>query len=251
MKISTSILLILLMLPVCFAQVKSMRTGSVIVVIRTPDEIAVAADSKVLNTGGKAEQSCKLRLVNNTLFAVTGISSIKESGYDVFDIAAAACKRGGPLGERVKYFESIITPALVEQMELMRRVWPERWESKYRGTTAALCIVFVGVEAGRPVVYRRCFKPDGAEGITVEVEATESAADGGGGIVFLLAGHADAVAERLQSGGRVTADNLALLAARFVQIQIDSGDEGVGGPVDSASVTKDGFKWGSRKPQCN
>ena len=62
--------------------------GTAIAAIRTPDELVIAADSRVVDEHGRRmADTCKVRIVNDTVFAIHGMSA-HPAGLDLFALAA-------------------------------------------------------------------------------------------------------------------------------------------------------------------
>ena len=244
----TLLALVLLMLPFRTIQ-SSPSEGSVIVVIRTADEIVMAADSLLSSTSEPSAYTCKIRQVGDSFFAVSGIGDDPDTGYDVWDIADKALNTAGSLENRVAYFESVVQPQLIKELQHIRERAPALYV-KYKDTISSLDIIFCGVENGALVFYHRGFKAVGDETISLIPSSQDCAANCDSETHIPLLGHADAITRLRDNNGITGQPELWMVARNLVKAEIDSGDPKVGGDIDVLRITKSGNQWIQRKQEC-
>jgi hypothetical protein len=87
------------------------RHGTAIAVERTDDQIAIAADSRVVDENNKImPDTCKIRSAGEWYFTLNGMASTKE--LDLFAIVEAILRQQGDIADRSEAIVRSLTPAL-------------------------------------------------------------------------------------------------------------------------------------------
>lgn len=129
--------------------------GTTVAWMRTPTQIAVAADSigVAIDDPFKTKPQCKILKMEEGRFYV-GIAGISPSDY--IERAVEDYRKTKTLRNAVSEFSADIIRPLKENLRTVRRNPKVDWESDYERKTA-VSFVFFGFEGGIPVAYQREF----------------------------------------------------------------------------------------------
>ncbi|MGH9344038.1 MAG: hypothetical protein ACRD19_09785 [Terriglobia bacterium] len=278
MKFLFALALIASFAPLAKPQVEG---GSVLVVTYSPDEIVMAADSRVTNvkTGQFRDNYCKLSAPGGkVLFGTTGL--VESIGG--FDSTGLFRRIAGEINGNYKdgFVEQIATrwaDAMDQNYAKMPANLVEQFIGENSGNRALDCTLFAGVEpsGSLSLVRARLFygKPaDGAPATVrykIEVIPLESPTPGylniaGCGNIDVLQQFTPPKTQpnqaEVEQWKLFTGDVKAQIAVRLVNLTIAcekaepfGGHEvvPVGGPVDAAEIERGGsVKWIQRKPSC-
>lgn len=224
--------------------------------IWTPEEIIVAADSKV----GSSDKSldippvCKIYQADkNTFFALTGLimEDDKEVEYDAVMLAHRACVVTGTLKDKIDAFEQIIRDPLTKAVEFGQKNNSAHFNENRNAMN--LGILIFGIESGKLVMSRRKYdvkkrskefiiKPAGGSDVT---EASQN---------FDAWLSIDVSLEKCRkfysnSIDAIKKDTIAA-ARKFIEQAISDNPDNIGPPIDILRVTKNGAEWAQRKDGC-
>lgn len=228
--------------------------GTAVFVIRTPNEIVVAADSRSVsgNDTPDPEPICKIRRFSDAYIVVNGISKDTPSGYDVFSSLNVASQRKGLLADKIAAFEPLVKRPLEKALNRLKREEPIAFK-RNAIEIAPLGINFFGLERGVLVLYNRRFVvsllPNNEVSVNIERHGCPSA-DCPDGIAFVTVGAAEFKERFARENPNFLKGDLVEAARKFVQMQIDTKVVDVGPPIDILQITKRGAKWIQKKPEC-
>jgi len=225
--------------------------GTAFALLRTPEAIYVAADSKLswFDTTGARGSTCKIRRVGSTWYVMGGIYQYTSTGYNAPALATLALRRAGTIAEKAREFESRVTP---EVEKLLDRLSDETGESQdwEEVSSIPLTLFIFGFEGGGPTVssrefarvttaggaptisiHRRDYGPNTRE--TVWLASPSSLA---GGFVAEVPAW-----QSMEPSAMVKA---------FVEYAIRKRPKSTGGSIDVIRLDRAGHTWLRRKTDC-
>lgn len=229
--------------------------ATTIVVIRTPTEVVIAADSAATIQGDGlptvTELACKIyQLDTNLFFAVSGLVNDRLTGLNIPKIVASDSHGGGSIAARLSRVESDVQTALLRELPQLKARDPAGYAKLIR-SKGAVSVMFAGMDNGVPTA--RSFSVGLAlsqEGV-IEANILRESCPGNcrNGVRAFWFGEGRAI-ERLRTGGGMPELSMPELARHLVQIEIDARTPSVGGPVDVLRILPAGPVWVQRKQGC-
>jgi len=190
--------------------------ATTLVILRTPREIVVAADSLLSLYGRRPQQVCKIGRHGDTVFATAGLVESQDGVLDVHAVIAQVLRRNVSWIEHVRTIERRLQEPLLRTLRRMRRELPDEFRALAGGGFA----LHVSLAAFR----------DG----TVNVFGV---------------GETEAMMRHVDQLARYPAD-LATLAYDLVDLQVGATPAVVGPPIDVIRVNAAGVAWSARKASC-
>src|SRR5262245_50200447 len=84
-------------------------TGTAIAIIAKRDQIAAAADSKILIGPDRIPSSdCKIKQCENAFFAIAGHRRAELADFDAIYIATEVCRTTSNIADRISKFDTLI-----------------------------------------------------------------------------------------------------------------------------------------------
>ena len=236
---------------VVLASSRAQEHGTAFALLRTPEAIYVAADSKLswLDTTGAEGTTCKIRRIGTTWYVMGGVYKFTETGYDAPALANLALRATGTVAEKARDFESRAVPAVKRLLEHFgdKQQQVDSWDEVAaipltifvfgfeRGAASVSSREFVRATSsgGDPAVtvQRRDFGPDMRETVWLASPSSLS-----GGFVSEYPSW-----ESMDPSARVKA---------FVEFAIRKRPGTTGAPIDIIRIDKDGHRWVRRKTGC-
>lgn len=137
------------------APAQMVKTGSAAIIVRTDQQVIIAADSKISTEKiGETETTCKIRKVGNVYFVNTGFLGSPINNFDVPTIASAACQQAGSLAEKVARFEQMISISLPPVMREIKIRLPRFYRQHYQDRPI-FTITFISIEKNVPIYLTR------------------------------------------------------------------------------------------------
>ncbi len=225
--------------------------GTAFALLRTPEAIYVAADSKLswFDTTGAVGSTCKIRRVGSTWYVLGGIYQFPASGYNAPALAGLSLRTTGTVAEKARDFETRAVPALMKLMESVQgdRHQLAEWEEV---ATIPLTIFIFGFESGKPAVSSREFQ-----------RSTTTA--GEPSIKVQRGDYGPATPENVWlaspsslAGGFVSeipdwqSMEPASMVKAFVEYAIRKRPNSTGGSIDVIRLDRSGHRWLRRKTEC-
>jgi len=223
-------------------------TGTAIAIVARSDQIAVAADSKVLLGADRFSSSdCKIKQCQDAFFAIAGHRRVELTDFDAIYIATEACRTTDNIADRMSKFETLVEAALSNMLRASRREDPIYFEGSLQDKTV-LQAAFFGFERGAPYLNMRSYKCRMSSGqVVVEVErqGCQSQCD-----LLTILGESRAIEQYLSQTPSYKKRPPIELVKKFVELEIADKPGVVGPPIDILQITKTGAVWKQRKQDC-
>jgi hypothetical protein len=243
--------------------------ATAIALIRTPDEIVVAADSKqtvdVLLPGFVSSRDvCKIHKIRDHFyFAAAGYRGV----VDYVTGKAAGASQGGiftveyavlrsyradlSIRENVGVFERSIASFLTQSLGERQRQSPEYFKRNF-SILSISDVVFFGIEDEVLVVYQLLFRAQAEPQVTITPTRWTCPGDcQDSEVVPVFLGETDAMQTKYLTEMRSDKDDgLAKKAAALVDAAIATNPKTVGGAIDILRITREKSSWTQVKPEC-
>jgi hypothetical protein len=225
--------------------------GTAFALLRTPEAIYVAADSKLswIDTTGAEGTTCKIRRIGATWYVMGGIYKFTATGYDAPALAHLALRGTGSVADKARDFESRAVPAVKSLLEHIggKRQQIDSWDEV---VAIPLTIFVFGFEGGAAAVSSREFvrtTPSG-DAPTVTVQRRDygpttretvwlaSPSNLSGGFVSEYPSW-----QSMEPSSMVKA---------FVEFAISKRPGTTGAPIDVIRIDRNGHRWLRRKTEC-
>jgi hypothetical protein len=227
------------------------RHGTALAALRDKDEIAIAADSRVLDGMGlRLPDGCKIRVYNDTIAAVHGIAENETTTFDLFALASKAIAAGGDLTTVAQRLANAAAAPLARAIADMQDTDPLLLQNFGLGTNPA-GIVLARHESGGPkLAYVRFLLKKSTD---LVVQADLQVCPGQcptGALAVLVSPDPNAATGfdlwhpeywKLPLGPQV---------ADFVKTQAQGLLANVGPPVDVIQLAHGRITWTARKDSC-
>jgi hypothetical protein len=103
--------------------------ATTLVILRTPREIVVAADSLLSLYGRRPQQVCKIGRHGDTVFATAGLVESQDGVLDVHAVIAQVLRRNVSWIEHVRTIERRLQEPLLRTLRRMRRELPDEFRA--------------------------------------------------------------------------------------------------------------------------
>jgi hypothetical protein len=238
-------------LAVSFVLIATAASATTLVAVWAPDQLIIGADSAVIyDLGGVAVHgsACKIGRQESTFFAFSGLVDDYSTGFEAAPLAEKAAREGGSLKDRIAIFAELVRDPLAEALARLKADSPADYEYLRRGHPA-LQAMFADVREGAPSlgVVEFVLMPNGSPTPTVRMVAD---GDDGRGPRIIYAGQQSEIRRYLAGRRDWYNSDLSDLVRKLVQLEIDSGDGRVGGPVDVLKISPHQAAWVQKKPAC-
>jgi len=227
-------------------------TGSSIVAIRTPQNIFVGEDSKVVALGRASSNgltASKIVQVDNLFFASAGLLRDEKGLFNVRETVLKARQAGDSIYETAERFTAMIVPCLTNAVGDVERASPGLFKSS--NTWPSVEIIFFGVVHGVPVLCVRYFNLDlSFVPPKVTVGRLDCPGDCATGMTWAFAGNHTEMEKFLDSNpGYLKKNGFVPTINVLIQKEIEAAPDHVGPPIEILMVDKAGARWLQRKPQ--
>jgi hypothetical protein len=227
-----------------------------VVCIRSPDTIAIAADSVLAakwgSSPGKAHRECKIIDAGGMFFSMTGFVKDPARNYDAARIVRFSLDRLTPPRDPATVVTKEVIKDLAEELRKLKLEVPQLYQ-KLTGQKGALLKVLLAVfDGGMPRVvqlgFNQAVSSMGEITVTVEQESCPGECDPGRINMFVL-GDRRPIDAYLESG-KADWKSPEKAAKTMVEKVIAAGTPDVGPPVDVLRIDGDGARWIERKEEC-
>jgi hypothetical protein len=237
----------------CLAPVDTSRHGTAIAALRDKGEIAIAADSRVLDRFGMRQpDACKLRVIGDTVVAVHGLAVDEAADFDLFKLAEASLSAQADLGEVLRRLASSATAPLTRAVTRVLEEDPLMLKAPGLANNPA-GVVFARIERGTPKMgyVRFVTRHDAGGPLTLAPESQLCPGDCPTGIGAILVSP-DTAAEAMFEHWHPEYWKHALgpQAIAFVETQIQGPYADIGPPVDAIRIANGRITWIARKDGC-
>lgn len=227
--------------------------GSVAVAIVREDTIAVAAESRTITNGVvNPDTTCKITVVNNIVFAATGLLRGNNSAPGIVDYARDVLGGPGKTEDKLKTFQAGASNLLASWLDIPGFVDSVAISSDYRNQHSVHAL-FCFFSRGDPIVVEYSFTPSLA-GRHFKVDGYyDSGVRKPGEIIWIGAmEQTDTLVRTQHQFSRKIQGLDAISAGRaLIENQMQSTPRIVGGYIDIVLVTSKRAEWIQRKQNCD
>lgn len=213
--------------------------ASCVVAMLGQDEIAIAADSLVIE-GGRRRHECKIHREGPIFFATAGLLRKSETRFRLEPMARSACRRARSVAEAAELLRNTARAPLARAMAYSRSHSPAMYRRDYQGRQSIVTVIFAGFEKGRPQLAMLSFGLDSSGRLS---ETAENLADGSGSNL-IQAGDIEAIRgyEHSRPDWALGMTPLELTKA-LVQMEVKENRAKVDGPVSILKLYPSGAAW--------
>jgi hypothetical protein len=249
-----SLALVTFFLPISSASENGTLHGTAIAAVRTPEEIVVAADSRMVDVNDKPVTGffCKIRQGDHVFFAVHGIVVDAAGGYNVFSILAKAGRIDGSISRKIHVFESMIRLPLERVLQRAKLQEPGAFQKDFVATPP-LGVLFFGIENHVLVFHHLLFRVSNSTGKNISLKVEQLDCPGSGcpaGISAVFVGPSKKLKTFQRDHREFWNEDLVSVVKDFVQTEIASNLPSVGPPIDIIRITESGVEWVQHKTEC-
>jgi hypothetical protein len=224
--------------------------ATTLAIIRTPDQVIMAADSLRVWHGGdrRAQLTCKLDTQDDVAFAMAGL--VIENDFDAQALVRLVLATPGTLEERALVLERLLRGPLLGMLTRIRHELPRQFAEQL-GSGFVLNVTLAAVRDHVALLEMRDFYVETAPGgaLQLRVQSVSCPRDCPRPTEIFGVGETSAMMEHLDTLPQLPA-LLPSLAAELVGIEIANRPALVGPPVDLLRVGDEGIEWLQRKPAC-
>lgn len=230
--------------------------GTTIVAIRTPVEIAIAADSMGIFLGKGPESTkpvCKIFTVVDAAFAVSGLTKNPARGFDAETLVARVLARRRSILEAVDQIEAELRTGIGHELGQQKQHEPDLFAKSIGGEGGYVTSVLIATLEGDTLVavgigFKAATSTSGA--ITVSPSRLACPGDCPSGVFTFYLGERRPIDRYIREHGHGFAMSPAAASPFFVRLVIEAGLPGVGPPIDVLVISKQGISWPSVKRPC-
>jgi hypothetical protein len=224
--------------------------ATTLAIIRTGDEIVIAADSLMTLYGRRPQLTCKIRRHGDVVFATAGLVSTSDGRVEFHTVITNILRRQLPWPEQARQVEEWLKEPLLRTLRRMQRELPEEFQAQLsQGFT--LHVSLAGIHGGGPALEIREYFVERAADETLRLRVDRLSCPGScphPTEVFGI-GETDEMMRRVAQFRHLPSD-LPALAYDLVSAEIAQHPEHVGPPVDVIRVSRTGVAWVRLKAAC-
>ena len=212
-------------------------SATTIVIVRTPNLIVIASDSKVQYQGAQGlPQGCKIARQNETYYVVAGLAMDTYHGFLAGRTIASAIARSNTFDEQVNAVEEDLQRELQKELDALKADGPEAFKFAVTGDTPS-SVGIVTIEAGIPKVAVFSFVLDEKTGkIAVQRDTCPGTCTGENFYIQLGGVITQEEAKKVQGAPTYVARTL-------VEKQIARDPKNVGPPIEILELRASGPEW--------
>lgn len=226
--------------------------ATTLAIIRTPDQLIIAADSLLVWYGGdrRPQLTCKLDSHDDVIYAMAGLVKSPENDFDVHGIVTLVLSTPGPLEERARVLERLLGDRLLGTLTRIRYELPQLFAEQLK-SGFVLNVTLAAVRNKVAQLEMRDFYAETAPDGTLQVRVVRISCprDCPRPTEVFGVGETAAMMQHLSTLPHFPA-GLPPLAAQLVEIEIAGRPTLVGPPVDVVRAGDTGIEWLQRKPAC-
>jgi hypothetical protein len=226
--------------------------ATTLAVVRTPDQVIIAADSLMVWYGGdlRPQLTCKLDTHDDVIFAMAGLVSSPENDFSVQAFVNMALGTPGTLEDRAQVLERLIQGRLLGTLTRIRHELPRLFfEQLESGFVLNVTLAAVRNQVAH-LEMRDFYAETGPDGVlTLRVARVSCPRDCTQPTEVFGVGETAAMMRHLGTLPQLPTA-LPELAEQLVRIEIADRPALVGPPVDMLRTSGAGVEWLQRKPSC-
>ena len=227
-------------------------SSTTIVVVRTPTEIYIGADSKITDIRNESLTStaCKIRQVDDLFFAFSGLPKMPGVESDLMGIIEEASRGGGTIADKVEAFDDIIADKWSEGLQEMKKERPQFYEEEVKGKII-LQVAFAGIQKRKPVFYLMHLKAVERDGFpAIDIFKKSCPGDCQQGKVIAYFGNTGALKQYMSDRSNAWKSGYVQEIRKLITLQIEAQPEHVGPPIDILHINRMGAEWIQIKSGC-
>ena len=227
-----------------------------VVCIRTPDSIAIAADSMLAARWGapigNRPRECKIIGVGGIYFSMSGFVGDPARNFDAARLVAGALGRLVPPQDPAAVVSEEVIKGLADELRRLKGGSPELYRKLNGQKGPQLKVLLAMFDGPAPRVvqlgFNQAVSPMGEITVTAERESCPGECDPGRINMFIL-GDRRPIDAYLNSG-KADWKSPEMAAKTMVEKVIAAGTPDVGPPVDVLLMGVDGARWVEKKDGC-
>jgi hypothetical protein len=225
-------------------------TATTLAILRSSNELVIAADSLMTLYDGRPQQACKIRMHGDVVFATAGLVVSSEGVLDTHRVITDVLRRPVTWTEHVQTIEDRLQEPLLRTLRRLRRERPDEFRRRIQ-QGFVLHVTLAAVRYGRTVLEMREFfvETNGPDELRIRVKRVSCPGQCLREIEVFGVGETEAMMRELREIRRFPPD-LAAFGRDLVMRQIRATPVFVGPPVDVIRIAADGVHWVNRKPSC-
>ena len=225
-------------------------TATTLAILRTSNQLVIAADSLLTLYDGRPQQVCKIRRHDDVVFATAGLVVSSEGVLDTHQVITDVLRRPVTWTEHVQTIEDRLQEPLLRTLRRLRRELPDEFRRQIL-QGFVLHVTLAAFRYGHPVLEMREFfvETNGPHEIRIRVKRISCPGQCRREIEIFGVGETEALMRAVREMRQFPPD-LAAFGRELVTRQIRSTPEFVGPPVDIIRIAADGVHWVNRKPSC-
>ena len=224
--------------------------ATTLAIIRTSDQIIIAADSLMTLYGQRPQLTCKIGRHGNVVFATAGLVSTSGGAIELHGTITNILRRGLPWDEQTRQVAEWIKEPLLRTLRRMAQHLPDQFQAQLQQSFTfhvSLASIIDGAPSLEMLEYFVEQEEDGSLDLRVERFSCPGACENATEVFGI--GETEemmAVVTRL----RRLPDDVTSLARDLVTTEIAHRPNYVGPPVDVVRVSAAGIEWVALKPAC-
>ena len=222
--------------------------ATTIVVVRTPIDVSIAADSMATFGDGRTTTVCKIYQLGDVFLSVAGTDHDPVTNFNVAGIVSAAIKSGSSSpAEKIASVQSALRGAFKIEAQNLKTSRPNEFKEVRKNPVG---VALIGFDHGASFVVAQQFSI--VDGKQLDVVPSKPwlcpGTDCPAGVFELHMGKADELQKYTALHRSIT--DSADFARQLVQVEIDAHTKGVGAPIDVLRISANGPSWIQQKPGC-
>ena len=222
--------------------------ATTLAILRTSNQLVIAADSLMTLYDGRPQQACKIRRHDDVVFATAGLVVSSDGVLDAHHVIADVLRRPVTWTEHVQTIEERLQEPLLRTLRRLRRELPDAFrEQILQGFV--LHVTLAAFRYGHPVLEMREFFVETNGPNEFRVKRMSCPGQCPRETEVFGVGETETMMRHVRQIRQFPPD-LAALGLDLVTRQIRATPEFVGPPVDVIRIAAEGVHWVNRKPSC-
>ena len=224
--------------------------ATTLAILRTSNQLVIAADSLMTLYDGRPQQACKIRRHDDVVFATAGLIVSSAGILDAHQVITDVLRRPVSWTEHVQTIEDRLQEPLLRTLRRLRREMPDEFRRQIL-QGFVLHVTLAAFRYGHPVLEMREFfvETNGPNELRIRVKRMSCPSQCPRETEVFGVGETEAMMRHVSEIRQFPPD-LAAFGRDLVTRQIRSTPEFVGPPVDVIRIAADGVHWVNRKPSC-
>jgi hypothetical protein len=227
--------------------------ATTIVVVYTPKDVSIAADSVgTFETGPKSV--CKIYRMGNVFLGVAGIDNDPVTKFRISEIVFRASRGVQRFDDKIVAAARAINSNLLAEARNLKVTRLRDFSRITNPETGGVTIILVGIQDGAPFAIGQHFGVSLGSKRDIKVAPGKSKQCPGvecpSGVTYTFRLGVVGAIEKYLSVPHPQITDSAESARQLAQLEIDDHAAGVGGPIDVIRLTTKGVQWVQQKPGC-